>query len=239
MYSLYYIVKMSSFSKSRLTNHLFVFLLKLLLILQKVEGQLGDVTSILIRKLTNDYDQVCSKSCYSLARNIVEAPKKIRPKFPLKKSSLQRIPASIDGGDSQVFLGIDIFFVDQMDPQTSSYDATFVFEFTWTDDRLSWSEFQYPIGFVFLHASDIWFPDLGVFQMIGDADSSLPVANKRAKVHSNGLVSITFSSMVSSICGVSGLSYPRDGHYCHLTLEYQKQWFIQINTILTAVSWQR
>ena len=74
---------MSSFSKSRLTNRLFVFLLKLLLILQKVEGQLGaDVTSILIRKLTNDYDQVCSKSCYSLARNIVEAPKKSDPNLP-------------------------------------------------------------------------------------------------------------------------------------------------------------
>ena len=117
-----------------------------------------------------------------------------------------------------------------MDPQTSSYDATFVFEFTWTDDRLSWSESQYPVGYVFLHASDIWFPDLGVFQMIGDADSSLSVASKRAKVHSNGLVTITFSSMVSSICGVSGLSYPRDGHYCHLTLEYQKERFILIAT---------
>ena len=149
----------------------------------------------------------------------------------------QRIPASTDGGDSQVFLGIDIFFVDQMDPQTSSYDATFVFEFTWTDDRLSWSESQYPVGYVFLHASDIWFPDLGVFQMIGDADSSLPVASKRAKVHSNGLVTITFSSMVSSICGVSGLSYPRDGHYCHLTLEYQKERFIYIT--LLAIYWRQ
>ena len=112
-----------------------------------------------------------------------------------------------------------------MDPQTSSYDATFVFEFTWTDDRLRWSETQYPVSFIFLHAYDIWFPDLGVFQMIGDADSSLPIASKRAKVHSNGLVTITFSRMISSICGVSGLSYPRDGHYCHLTLEYQKERF--------------
>ena len=151
----------------------------------------------------------------------------------------QRIPASTDGGDSQVFLGIDIFFVDQMDPQTSSYDATFVFEFTWTDDRLSWSESQYPVGYVFLHASDIWFPDLGVFQMIGDADSSLPVASKRAKVHSNGLVTITFSSMVSSICGVSGLSYPRDGHYCHLTLEYQKERFIVNLTNLVIATFLR
>ena len=137
----------------------------------------------------------------------------------------QRIPPSTNGGDSEVFLGIDIFFVDHMDPQTSSYDATFVFEFTWTDDRLRWSETQYPVSFIFLHAYDIWFPDLGVFQMIGDADSSLPIASKRAKVHSNGLVTITFSRMISSICGVSGLSYPRDGHYCHLTLEYQKERF--------------
>lgn len=76
---------MSSFSESRLTNHLFVSLSKLLLILQKIEGQLGgDVTSLLIRKLTNDYDQVCSKSFYCLAGNIVEAPKKIRPKSLLK-----------------------------------------------------------------------------------------------------------------------------------------------------------
>ena len=84
--------------------------------------------------------------------------------------------------------------------------------------------------------SDIWFPDLGVFQMIGDADSSLPVASKRAKVHSNGLVTITFSSMVSSICGVSGLSYPRDGHYCHLTLEYQKE-KVYTDRYFTAICW--
>ena len=79
-YSLYFIVKMSSFLEFRLINHLFVSPLKLFLILHTVEGQRGaDVTSILIRKLTNDYDQVSSKFSYSLAGNIVEAPKKSDP----------------------------------------------------------------------------------------------------------------------------------------------------------------
>ena len=74
---------MSSFSENRLTNHLFVSLPKLLLILKKVEGQLGaDVTSLLIRKLTNDYDQVCSKSYYFGGKhNVQQIPTNCVTKF--------------------------------------------------------------------------------------------------------------------------------------------------------------
>ena len=44
-----------------------------------------------------------------------------------------------NGTQSIVGLGIDLLWLDNVDPLKNSYHATFVLEFEWTDDRLKWS----------------------------------------------------------------------------------------------------
>ena len=62
---------------------------------------------------------------------------------------------------------------------------------------------DYPIDYIYLPASDIWHPSLGTFQMKSGSDPSFQMEERRAKIKSNGLVSITFSTMSASICGPS------------------------------------
>lgn len=44
-----------------------------------------------------------------------------------------------NGTQSIIGLGIDLLWLDNVDPLKNSYHATFVLEFEWTDDRLKWS----------------------------------------------------------------------------------------------------
>ena len=75
-------------------------------------------------------------------------------------------------------------------------------------------------------ASDIWHPYLGTFQMKSGSDPTFQMEGRRAKIKSNGLVSITFSTMSASICGPSRNNlYPRDEYYCLFMIEYQHTTF--------------
>ena len=55
------------------------------------------------------------------------------------KVTVKRAPPMSNGTQSIVGLGIDLLWLDNVDPLKNSYHATFVLEFEWTDDRLKWS----------------------------------------------------------------------------------------------------
>ena len=58
--------------------------------------------------------------------------------------------------------------------------------------------------------------------MKSGSDPTFQMEGRRAKIKSNGLVSITFSTMSASICGPSRNNlYPRDEYYCLFMIEYQ------------------
>lgn len=55
------------------------------------------------------------------------------------KVTVKRAPPMSNGTQSIIGLGIDLLWLDNVDPLKNSYHATFVLEFEWTDDRLKWS----------------------------------------------------------------------------------------------------
>ena len=58
------------------------------------------------------------------------------------KVTVKRAPPMSNGTQSIVGLGIDLLWLDNVDPLKNSYHATFVLEFEWTDDRLKWSRIR-------------------------------------------------------------------------------------------------
>ena len=59
----------------------------------------------------------------------------------------KQAPPMNNGTQSAVGLGIDLLWLDNVDPLRNSYHATFVLEFEWTDDRLKWSRVVFEVPF--------------------------------------------------------------------------------------------
>ena len=62
-------------------------------------------------------------------------------------SDFKQAPPMNNGSQSAIGLGIDLLWLDNVDPLRNSYHATFVLEFEWTDDRLKWSRVVFEVPF--------------------------------------------------------------------------------------------
>lgn len=120
---------------------------------------------------------------------------------------------------SNVTLNIDLALRQIMDlnEREQILSTNIWLRLTWNDCRLEWDPTSYDnLTYLMLTYSNVWFPDISVYDSAAEEVMFPGIENFRAYISSSGLVSYNFPTVAKTICRVNVKYFPFDTQECSL-----------------------
>ena len=125
----------------------------------------------------------------------------------------KRVNAYKNGNLTVIHQAVDVLWMNTIDPSTSSYEGSFIFELNWFDDRLKWNPKMFDNKKALkIKGKTIWHPDISILAFTDNAN--LDLESKLYTVHSDGRVRVLFNHYLSGYCDINPKYFPFDEHYC-------------------------
>ena len=128
----------------------------------------------------------------------------------------RNIPALSNGSYTDMDIGVDLIWLNYVNPAEAQYEGDYVFEIKWHDGRLNWSESSFTDKIIYLPGSILWTPNIQLMQLNGPIKVDLDASSLR--ISSDGNVTAVLEVWITGVLQVFPYYYPKDEHVCVLNL---------------------